>query len=363
VIANGVRSMQTTGLNARDASLQHRGYYEQLEIRGALNDQVANAIRHNDEQWDNLASVGMLRQRQDLLQRDLVPSRSVTWNGNRFSTNQWGMRDREYTLDKPAGTLRIALLGPSHVMGNGVADGATFEALVEERLQREFKQPRFRNVEILNFGVDGYSLIQQLAMLESRVLDFKPDVVIVTHYHRNRYMTERYLQKIAWSNVHVPYEPLRGLLDRAGFVGMSPRGTPVPFAAGRAAARWIGIEPRMPEGEAAARARRIADDALAWGFQRIADVTRSRGIVAVVLGLNAVIDDVPAEFPNLAAIRQAGLPVIDLFDVFPEADRPALRAAPWDDHPNTAGHRLVADRLYGPLTAILASTVADPSKP
>ena len=41
-----------------------------------------------------------------------------------FSTNGWGMRDRDYAQRKPAGTLRIALLGPSHVMGNGVADGA-----------------------------------------------------------------------------------------------------------------------------------------------------------------------------------------------------------------------------------------------
>ncbi len=49
--------------------------------------------------------------------------------------------------------------------------------------------------EILNFGVDGYSLPQQLAMLEDRVLKFSPDIVIVTHYHRNRTMTERYLQR------------------------------------------------------------------------------------------------------------------------------------------------------------------------
>jgi D-alanyl-lipoteichoic acid acyltransferase DltB (MBOAT superfamily) len=362
-LAAGLHSMQTTGLNARDASLQHRGYYEQLEVRGALNDQVANAVRRNDERWDNLASVGMLRERRDMLQRDLYPSKSVLWNGNRFSTNRWGMRDKDYALEKTPGTLRIALLGPSHVMGNGVPDGATFEALVEERLNSEQLHPRFQNVEILNFGVDGYSLVQQLAMLENRVLDFSPDVVIITHYHRNRNMTERYLQRIAWGHVDVPYEPLRALLRRGGLNDMDSGGTPVPFVAGRAIAKRFGIQPRMPAGEAAARARRIADDVLDWGFQRIADAARSRGAVPLVLGLNAVIDDVPSQFPNIAAIRKVGLPVIDLFDVFPEADRPALRAAPWDDHPNVTGHRLIADRLYSQLSTFLSSGVVDRPQP
>ena len=69
--------------------------------------------------------------------------------------------------------------------------------------------------------------------------------------------------------------------------------------------------------------------------------------------LNAVIDDAPPQIPHLRAIQAARLPVIDLFDVFPEAERPALRVAPWDDHPNAAGHRLIADRLYGQLLAFL----------
>jgi D-alanyl-lipoteichoic acid acyltransferase DltB (MBOAT superfamily) len=359
-VAAGLQSMQTTGLNARDAALQHRGYYEQLEVRGALNDQVANAVRRNDERWDNLASVGMLRERRDMLQRDLYPSKSVLWNGNTFSTNRWGMRDRDYAQEKPADTLRIALLGPSHVMGNGVPDGATFEALVEERLNRDLRHDRYRNVEILNFGVDGYSLAQQVAILEDRVLSFSPDVVIVTHYQRNRQMTERYLQRIAWGNVAVPYEPLHALLGRAGFTDMDRGGTPVPFSSGRRIAKWAGIQPRMPVGEAAARARWIADDVIDWGFGRIAEVTQGRGIQAVVLGLNAVIDDVPAQIPHLEAIRAARLPVIDLFDVFPEAERPALRVAPWDDHPNAAGHRLIAERLYDQLLPLLNSGVLAP---
>lgn len=356
-VAGGFRAMQMTGLNARDAALQHRGYYEQLEVRAQPNAQVLDTLARAD-QWDDLASIGMLRERGDALLRDLHPSRSAMWNGKSFTTNRWGMRDRDYAKEKPAETLRIALLGPSHVMGNGVADGATFETLVEDRLSRELPAGgRYRRVEILNFGVDGYAFTQQLAILEDRVLDFSPDVVIATHYQRNRLMTERYLQKVVSGGVTLPYEPLRTLLADAGLADIPRGNVVVPFEPARRAARWFGIEARMPSGEASARIRRVADDVLSWSIRRFAEVTRSRGIAPVVLALNAVIDDVPEDIPNRQVIAAAGVPVIDLFDIFPEAERPSLRVAPWDDHPNAAGHRRIAERLYPELAALLDDTL------
>jgi alginate O-acetyltransferase complex protein AlgI len=35
-----------------------------------------------------------------------------------------------------------------------------------------------------------------------------------------------------------------------------------------------------------------------------------------------------------------------LLDVWDGRDMPPLRIAAWDDHPNAAGNRLVAERLY-----------------
>jgi D-alanyl-lipoteichoic acid acyltransferase DltB (MBOAT superfamily) len=352
-VAEGFKAMRMTGLNARDAAIQHRGYYEQLEVRAQPNNaQVLDVVGRGD-QWDDLASIGVLRERKDVLLRDLYPSRTAMWNGRSFSTNYWGMRDREYTKEKPADTLRIALLGPSHVMGNGVADGATFEALVEERLNREFANGKYKQIEILNFGVDGYALPQQVAILEDRVIGFKPDVVIATHYQRNRLMTERYLQKVVDEDVTVPYPEVEAMLQRAGLADIDRGNFVVPFAAARRVVKWFGVEPRMPTGEAQARVRWIADDLLTWSIERFAAVTRANGAAPVVLALNAVIDDVPDEVPNRRTIEASGIPVIDLFDVFPASDRPALRVAPWDDHPNARGHQRIADHLYPELVAFL----------
>ena len=43
--------------------------------------------------------------------------------------------------------------------------------------------------------------------------------------------------------------------------------------------------------------------------------------------------------------RSAGLLVFDLLELWRGRDLPPLRIAPWDDHPNAAGNRLIADRL------------------
>ena len=103
------------------------------------------------------------------------------------------MSDREYSLEKPQGTLRIALLGPSHVMGNGVPDGSTFEAIVEKRLNTEYSHSNYEHFESLNLGVDGYPLFQQIAIMEDWVFDFSPDIIISTHYSDNKSMTQAYL--------------------------------------------------------------------------------------------------------------------------------------------------------------------------
>ncbi len=355
-LAEGLRSLRVTGLNARDAALQHRGYYEQLDVRAQIgNAQVLDVVNRRGEGLSEGSPDEILRDRKDVLLRDLQPSRHVAWKGNVFSTNAWGMRDKEYSQAKPAGTYRIALLGPSHVLGNGVSDGEPFENLVEERFNREHPFSQYKQVEILNFGVDGYAMPQQILMLDDRVLSFQPDLVIATHYHRGRFITERYLQKLAWSDVKEYPAELKALLSRAGLTNLQRGRIPVPFAPGRRLVSLVGVEPRMPFAESQARVRSISNDVLAWSFRHFADQTRSNGADALVLGLNIVLDDAPPVMPDMPLIRDAGLPTINLFDVFPVNERAALRVAPWDDHPNATGHRLIADALYPQLVTFIQS--------
>jgi len=92
--------------------------------------------------------------------------------------NSAGFRDREHTRDKPSGTFRIAILGDSYSEALQVSIEQTFWALLESNLQ-QCRAFNGRGVEVLNFGVSGYSTAQELLLLRQRVWDYAPDLILL----------------------------------------------------------------------------------------------------------------------------------------------------------------------------------------
>jgi lysophospholipase L1-like esterase len=95
-------------------------------------------------------------------------------------------RDRDVSLAKPANTVRIFLLGGSVTYGGDtlyseietrppLTNDETIDHFLEEKLSGAFPS---RNWEVVNGGVKGYLLHQDLARLLSIVLRYKPDYVI-----------------------------------------------------------------------------------------------------------------------------------------------------------------------------------------
>lgn len=110
------------------------------------------------------------------------PNASGTLFGQEVRLNSFGMRDDEVTLEKPAGTYRIALLGDSTAFGYGMPRGEYIADLLEERLRANGAK-----AEVLNFAVTGYSTDQQIAELRQQVLPFSPDLVLVIHHLNDIY--------------------------------------------------------------------------------------------------------------------------------------------------------------------------------
>jgi lysophospholipase L1-like esterase len=88
----------------------------------------------------------------------------------RVRCNSQGLRDREHSFAKSAGTRRILVLGDSFAWGFGVENDEMFST----RLERELS-----NSETINFGVTGYNAVQELARLESDGLAYDPDWLVV----------------------------------------------------------------------------------------------------------------------------------------------------------------------------------------
>jgi len=95
--------------------------------------------------------------------------------------NGHGFRDQEREYDKPASTVRIAVLGNSWTEALQVPLEKTYCSVLERTLAQRgcFRGKR---VEVLNFGVAGYSTAQELLTLRQEVWKYQPDTVIVAFY-------------------------------------------------------------------------------------------------------------------------------------------------------------------------------------
>ncbi len=94
--------------------------------------------------------------------------------------NEAGYRDYERAPTPPPDTYRIAIFGDSQTAGFQVNLEATYGALIEKTLQKSG-----RDVEVLNFGVNGYSPVQEWLLFREIGASYNPDLVILATFLDN----------------------------------------------------------------------------------------------------------------------------------------------------------------------------------
>lgn len=87
-----------------------------------------------------------------------------------YTINGKGLRDREYSYQKPTGVRRVLVFGDSFTFGSGVTQDQCFTEIAETALN---------GVEILNMGVPGYGLDQILLSFIAQGELYQPDMVVV----------------------------------------------------------------------------------------------------------------------------------------------------------------------------------------
>ncbi|MDQ3697742.1 MAG: hypothetical protein M3373_06925 [Gemmatimonadota bacterium] len=324
-----IYKIRTGELNKRDAALLQQGYYENLTGVNRFSSQVWELQSQRPKDWRIISESGATRRTTDFLRIELLPSVEIMYRGAPFRTNRWGMRDDDYAKVPPPGTVRVALLGPSYAMGDGVRNEDTFEALVEQRLNREVAPRTGERYEILNFAVSRYRPTQHLRLLETKVLDFEPDVVLVMAHAVNDFDIVTHVGHAVAEGVEIPYDFVRAIVREAGIEGTTDKNLAV------------------------ARLRPFRNELLARTYQRIAEVSRERGArpVWVYLEMPEPGPD-PAERESFIRFgRDAGFTVLNLSDVYEGHSLEALQVAPFDRHPNAKGHQVIADALFDALRA------------
>lgn len=107
---------------------------------------------------------------------ELKPNLDATFRDQPLVTNSYGLRDREYEPEKPAGTFRIVGLGDSHMFGWSVAYEDTYLARIERSLNEDGAGRRF---EVVNCATPGYNTAMEVAIYEHKCAAFDPDLIVI----------------------------------------------------------------------------------------------------------------------------------------------------------------------------------------
>ncbi len=108
-----------------------------------------------------------------------APGMRATYFRQEFRTdveiNSFGLRGTEIAVEKPAGTLRVLVLGDSYAEGLQVPWADLLSTRLEKLLNR---QPGLK-VQVINAGVSGYGTADELLLLERLGWTLKPDLILV----------------------------------------------------------------------------------------------------------------------------------------------------------------------------------------
>jgi len=94
----------------------------------------------------------------------------------RYEVNGFGLRGGDFSEQKPAGVVRVAVVGDSFVFGSGVEEPDTLSRQLDARLRERFPAAPF---EVLNLGVPGNNLASHLTMLRLAEANLDADVVVL----------------------------------------------------------------------------------------------------------------------------------------------------------------------------------------
>jgi hypothetical protein len=95
--------------------------------------------------------------------------------------NRDGLRDTEVSLQKPAGTYRLLVLGDSFTVGANVMQAEAYPRILKDLLQRRLG----RVVEVVNAGVGGWEPFQYAQYYEHYGRRFNPDAILVGFFVGN----------------------------------------------------------------------------------------------------------------------------------------------------------------------------------
>jgi len=253
-------------------------------------------------------------------------------------SNSRGFFDAEHSLEKPAGTFRVVVIGDSVVEGTFVGWQNSFAHQLEVNLREAFPSQEW---EVVALGCSGYATSQELVLLETEAFRYAPDLVV-------------------WS--YMLNDPGNPMIDGAcgNLWRLYQPKSQLAFLVFKAMRKLrVALRERGAPQEQYARLHYIYRDEVNANITRIGAICRNHKVPAVFLIHPVFLDEPSFDTYPLVQLHQQlrhvasenGLVVLDLLDAYKGKDPHALSLPrdPW--HPNKEGHSLIATFLMHGLAA------------
>ena len=190
-----------------------------------------------------------------------------------------------------------------------------------------------KSYEILNFSVWAYRPIQQIKVLEEKVLPFRPNAIFYVEHPGD---TRRLLINLAEAISHdipLPDPFLREICVKAN------------------------VDSKVPEPIIRRRLQPHIKQIFSWLYERLVRDCKQNNIKPVFVSLPPLNPE--AEEPNTPLAKAAGFEIVDLKGVYNDYTWWDLCLSQWDSHPTAEGHRIIADRLYKEILETKVIPVGD----
>lgn len=291
--------------------------------------------------------------------------------------NARGFRDRVFDPAPSEGTTRIAFLGDSYVMGDGVKEEETIPKVLETRLREQVP------CEVMNCGVSATNSENQVQILRGVLRDYHPDMVLLG-FNVNDFHTppdtrfQRYVRTGHAYTVH----PDRRVTVRRDMSALQRIKTAVRDHS--YLWRWVsGIRAGMAvraenpaEADFLARVRGWIDSG---GPKRAFDAVGSmkrlceeKGVPFLVLLIPDLLDVPPdvrsmSDYPFLKEhrmivdeLRQRGVECLDLLPALGRRSPSSLEAHRFNRHFNAEGNAILADAALARVSREVAACAGRP---
>ncbi len=266
--------------------------------------------------------------------------------------NSLGTRGPEFSITKPANTIRILSLGDSKTFGWGMTEAEAYSALVEQHLQKYLGSRK--KVEVINAGVNAWSYPQMYNYLRVFGLTYQPDIVLLADANLWTQFSEQnsadFVKKFMWR------VRIKNFLRRFATYHYIVEYQLQAFYE-HTRQKFVPIDPKQDE-LFKEQQQKDPDAFFRDYIERICSLSLSNHIKPVLLFIPTTLQlEEKADSPVLRAKKQVAakfnVPLVDLTaDLKPEGKSLYLDAD--TAHLNVRGNVIVANKLYPVLTNIVA---------